>query len=112
MSGGVAYVYEPDREAFVKRCNLGTVELERIESEADVADLRRMLNLHARTTGSAVAAGILEDWDNQLPNFIKVMPTDYKRVLAERMDHDEELEAPAHLEGHIHTAMRVLETTY
>jgi glutamate synthase (NADPH) large chain len=51
-----------------------------------------MLELHREYTASPVAARILDDWPMSLQQFVKVMPTDYKRVLAERKRHDEEVE--------------------
>jgi glutamate synthase (NADPH/NADH) large chain len=51
-----------------------------------------MLELHREYTGSPVAAKILDEWPMSLQQFVKVMPTDYKRVLAERKRHDEEVE--------------------
>jgi glutamate synthase (NADPH/NADH) large chain len=91
MSGGVAYVWDPQRD-FAVRCNTGTVDLEAVAEDEDVAELREMLELHREYTGSSVAAKILDEWPTSLQSFVKVMPTDYKRVLAERKRHDEEME--------------------
>ena len=55
-----------------------------------------MLELHEKYTGSKVAAEVLEGWPEILRQFIKVMPSDYKRVLQERKRHDEEMEATIH----------------
>ncbi len=98
MSGGVAYVYDPE-SAFMPNCNLGMVELEPVEAPWDIKELRAIIEEHQQATGSTVARHILDDWDAQLPQFVKVMPTDYKRVLAERIAHDEEEEATVHMEG-------------
>jgi glutamate synthase domain-containing protein 3 len=83
MSGGIAYVWDP-QERFLENCNLGMVELERIEADEDIDDLKQLIELHQNETGSTVAGDILDRWDETLPQFIKVMPTDYKRVLQER----------------------------
>jgi glutamate synthase (NADPH/NADH) large chain len=91
MSGGIAYVWNPHGD-FESRCNTGTVDLDRVEEDDDIVELREMLELHREYTGSAVAAKILDDWPMSLQHFVKVMPTDYKRVLAERKRHDEEVE--------------------
>ncbi len=93
MSGGVAYVLAPDRDAFRLNCNLGMVELEDVEDDADVAELLEMVELHQQHTGSTVAAKVLREWPGVLKDFVKVMPVDYKRVLLERRAHDEELQA-------------------
>ncbi len=84
MSGGVAYVWASDRDAFRVNCNLGMVALEDVVDEEDVAELLHLIEAHARHTGSTVAANALDRWDNVLSEFVKVMPIDYKRVLAER----------------------------
>jgi glutamate synthase domain-containing protein 3 len=101
MSGGVAYVYDP-RDEFLARCNLGTVELEQVVADADIAELLNLIELHHQYTGSKVAERILSQWPHVLGRFAKVMPTDYKRVLAERQKHDEEIEAAVHIEGHVY----------
>jgi glutamate synthase (NADPH/NADH) large chain len=91
MSGGIAYVWDP-RQDFSAKCNTGTVDLETLAEDEDIVELREMLELHREYTGSPVAARILDEWPASLKQFVKVMPTDYKRVLAERKRHDEEME--------------------
>ena len=95
MSGGVAYVWDPDK-SFGPRCNTGTVDLESIEADEDIVELRELVELHLKYTNSSVAARILDGWPDVLEEFVKVMPTDYKRVLAERKKHDEEMEVAIH----------------
>ena len=82
MSGGIAYIWDRSGN-FEKNCNKGTVLLEPLENRADIKELKSMIEKHAGYTGSTVAQEILSDWSNQLSNFVKVMPTDYKRVLEE-----------------------------
>ncbi len=80
MSGGIAYVW--DREGdFLSRCNLGMVDLEKIDTDDDAAEVRELIDLHLRYTGSTVAARVLADWDILRPQFVKVMPIDYRKVL-------------------------------
>ena len=64
------------------RCNLGMVDLEPLVQAEDVELVRELSARHVRYTESAVAAGILVDWVDTQPRFVKVMPRDYKRVLA------------------------------
>ena len=54
------------------------------------AELRELVDKHFKLTGSTVARAALEDWDNALTEFVKVMPTDYKRVLAEMKKQEEQ----------------------
>lgn len=98
MSGGTAYVWDVDGD-FQLKCNLGTVELERVETDQDLGELLMMIEMHHKYTDSPVARRLIEDWPRTVrKKFVKVMPTDYKRVLMERALHDEEEEAAIHLE--------------
>ena len=91
MSGGVAYVHAPDRDAFRINCNLGLVALEDVIDEEDIAELRGLIERHHNETESPVAADLLDRWDECLAEFVKVMPTDYKRVIQERQRAEREL---------------------
>ena len=91
MSGGVAYVHAPDRDAFRINCNLGLVELEDVVEEEDIAELRGLIEQHHDETESTVAGGLLSRWDEALSEFVKVMPTDYKRVIQERQRAEREV---------------------
>jgi len=82
MSGGVAYVYDPEGK-FLVNCNLEMVEMEEMTDESDVQELRTLIENHHRYTGSAVARNILDHWQKSLTQFHKVMPVDYKRALKE-----------------------------
>ncbi len=80
MSGGIAYVY--DRHGTLSdNLNTEMVELERLVDD-DVEWLRDMLQAHVDATDSPVGQQILTDWDGHMKHFVKVMPRDYKRVLA------------------------------
>ena len=83
MSGGIAYVWDPEGE-FSKLCNLETFELETVSAASDILKLKRLIENHSDYTDSSVARAVLENWEDSLSKFVKVMPTDYKRVLAER----------------------------
>jgi len=61
------------------------VEFEALEVDADIAELKELIQNHFDYTGSSVAKSILENWKENLKQFIKVMPTDYKRVLNEEL---------------------------
>ena len=95
MSGGIAYVWDPTGD-FITRCNLGIVELEKVDSPQDIGELLHLIELHQEHTGSTVAEKILGQWPEIKEQFVKVMPVDYKRVLADRSRHDEEMEAGVH----------------
>ena len=104
MSGGVAYVWDPER-TFKHRCNLSMVELEAIvphaeqlahndqstwhsaqrggERATDESILRQLIEDHFRYTGSFRARDVLGNWETARGQFIKVMPTEYRRALGE-----------------------------
>ena len=83
MSGGIAYVWDPDGN-FLQYCNLGMVDLEKLEEQQDIDEVRRLIERHAEYTGSTVAKRALADWDRTVAQFVKVMPIDYRRVLQQR----------------------------
>jgi glutamate synthase domain-containing protein 2/glutamate synthase domain-containing protein 1/glutamate synthase domain-containing protein 3 len=93
MSGGVAYVLD-ERGDFAERCNMGLVGLE-APSPSDASELRALIEEHGQRTGSPVAGRVLADFDELLAKgaFVKVMPHDYKRVLAEQAE--EQVAVPA-----------------
>jgi glutamate synthase domain-containing protein 2/glutamate synthase domain-containing protein 1/glutamate synthase domain-containing protein 3 len=93
MSGGVAYVLD-ELGDFAERCNMGTVGFE-APSASDAGELRALIEEHGRRTASPVAARVLASFDELLARgaFVKVMPHDYKRVLAEQAE--EKVAVPA-----------------
>ncbi|MCB1878309.1 MAG: glutamate synthase subunit alpha, partial [Chromatiales bacterium] len=126
MSGGIAYVLDGEGD-FEQRCNLSMVELEPIPAEDEAlenldhqggdlethgmvdvrADMTRFDSLRLRTlvekhlhyTNSSRAREILDNWDDYLPKFVKVMPVDYRRALQEMQMQQERSEGAAATEG-------------
>jgi glutamate synthase (NADPH/NADH) large chain len=102
MSGGIAYVLDSDGE-FKRYCNTAMVDLEPVlaESEqqaklprdlwhlgeADEIILRRMIENHARHTGSRRAQALLDAWPDARAKFVKVFPKEYRRALGELAAH-------------------------
>ncbi|MDE2358019.1 MAG: glutamate synthase subunit alpha, partial [Betaproteobacteria bacterium] len=105
MSGGVAYVYDPDG-AFASRCNPSMVSLAPVLAEAeqlraekelaaagkgrllhrgraDEAILRELVERHLRFTGSTLALSMLDAWDAARARFVRVLPNEYLRALSE-----------------------------
>ena len=98
MSGGIAYVLD-EADDFVKRCNGDMIQLEPISTKTagteamaitdvfgdllgdDARRLRTLIERHLHYTASARARQILDNWDEYLPKFLKIMPVDYKRAL-------------------------------
>ncbi len=85
MSGGVAFVLD-EEDRLCKLYNPGMVGLEVVESEDDIALLRGLIERHLELTESTTARRVLENWEELLPRFVKVMPHDLKRVLRERQE--------------------------
>jgi len=82
MSGGIAYIYDV-KGVFANNCNKEMVDLDPVNDE-DAKELYAMIEKHFQHTGSTVAKFVLDDFENQLKNFVKVFPQDYKKVLLER----------------------------
>jgi glutamate synthase (NADPH) large chain len=79
MSGGIAYIYDPDGTA-VERVNLDMVAIESLDAE-DRQWLVDIVARHQSETDSAVAERLLASWGSALGQFVKIMPADYRRVL-------------------------------
>lgn len=82
MSGGISYLLDSDGKSR-NRINCDMVELEKLEDATEIAEIRAMIERFEHYTGSLVAQDVLAHWDENLAKFIKVMPIDYKRALAE-----------------------------
>ncbi|WP_375767813.1 glutamate synthase large subunit [Archangium gephyra] len=83
MSGGMAFVLDRER-SFRERCNLEMVELESLVDESEIWLVHGMIERHLHHTASKLAQRVLDNWERMVPQFVKVMPTDYKRVLQAR----------------------------
>jgi glutamate synthase (ferredoxin) len=81
MSGGIAYVLDEAGD-FAKRVNPQMVGVEKLEDAKEIAEVRTMVEKHLTYTKSTRAKQILDGWDKYVPKFVKVMPKDYKRMLA------------------------------
>jgi len=82
MSGGFAYVLDVDGR-FAERCNMGMVELFKLDDPDEAAEVKQLVQRHVQLTGSELAKSLLGDWSNTLVQFIKVFPSEYRRVLEE-----------------------------
>jgi glutamate synthase (NADPH) large chain len=80
MSGGVAFIFDEQGGFKEKRCNREMVAFDPIDA-AEEADLKQWIENHKKYTGSGVATRILDNWQDSLEKFIKVMPVDYKKAL-------------------------------
>ncbi|HAO98623.1 MAG TPA: glutamate synthase subunit alpha, partial [Fibrobacteres bacterium] len=82
MSGGVAYVFDPDGKN-AGRVNPEMVDLEEVTEAEEAIELKERIERHHEYTGSQTAKEILTNWKANLPKFIKVMPRDFKRAMVE-----------------------------
>jgi len=94
MSGGVAYVHDPDGD-FEQRCNTGMVAVSRDLSDRDESAIRRLVENHAARTDSERAAEMLEDWEDAVSEFAVVMPDAYRDAIDERPEADARRSLPA-----------------
>jgi glutamate synthase (NADPH/NADH) large chain len=82
MSGGVAYVYDPNHK-FDYFCNMDMVEINLVEDNVSRKELLGLISRHAEMTGSKLARMMLDEWSCYVDDFIQVVPIEYKRVLQE-----------------------------
>ncbi len=81
MSGGIAYVLDEQGD-FAQHCNAEMVALEPFENEEEIANVRAMIEQHVKWTGSSKGQEVLADFEHYVPKFVRVMPKDFKRMLA------------------------------
>ncbi len=80
MSGGVAYVLDRSGDFHI-RCNQEQCSLVKLENSSEINELKAIIQRHAQYTDSIVAEKVLNDWENSVTQFVKVLPNDYKRIL-------------------------------
>jgi glutamate synthase (NADPH/NADH) large chain len=80
MSGGIAYIYD-SKSTFRNRCNTEGLNLDPVTEPADITTLKELIENHYNYTLSPQAQRILENWETELPKFIKVLPEEYKQAL-------------------------------
>ncbi len=81
MSGGIAYIYD-EHDTLKQRINTEMVDLDAIEEQKESDEVRAMVEKYVKYTQSKEAQNLLDDWETTVSKMIKVMPVDYKRVLA------------------------------
>ena len=89
MSGGVAYVYNP-KGTFEKQCNLEGLNLDPVTIEEDKIELQSLVENHYNATLSPLAQRLLENWQKELPKFVKVLPEEYRKALI-RLEEEEKV---------------------
>jgi glutamate synthase (ferredoxin) len=82
MSGGVAYIYDP-KKLFEPNCNKEMVEVEDDFDDEDISIIKDLISKHVKYTGSTPGKKIIDNFDAEIKNFVKVMPRDYKKALIE-----------------------------
>ncbi|GAA3512498.1 glutamate synthase large subunit [Aquimarina addita] len=80
MSGGIAYIYD-DKNTFEANCNKEALNLDPVIEQADIEELKTLIENHYNATLSPIAQRILENWENELSKFIKILPEEYKQAL-------------------------------
>jgi glutamate synthase (NADPH) large chain len=94
MSGGIAYVLDTDG-SFALNCNIGMVDLERLDLPDEVSLVRGLIARHVELTGSAIGRRVLDMWAVARQQFVAVMPRDFKRVKAAEAKARSESREPA-----------------
>ena len=80
MSGGIAYVFDENGD-FRTRCNAEMVKLGKIETESEIEFVKTQIFRHIEFTESPIATRILLEWEENLPRFVRVIPTDYEKII-------------------------------
>ena len=80
MSGGIAYVLDEDSHLY-RNLNKDMVSIEKLESKFDIQELKTMIEEHVEATGSERGRKILENFEEYLPKFKKIIPYDYKKMI-------------------------------
>ncbi|TSE07731.1 glutamate synthase large subunit [Aquimarina algiphila] len=80
MSGGIAYIYD-DKKTFEAHCNKESLNLDPVIEQKDIDELKTLIENHYNATLSPLAQRILENWEKELPKFIKIFPEEYKQAL-------------------------------
>ncbi|MGV8905660.1 MAG: glutamate synthase large subunit [Acetobacterium sp.] len=80
MSGGIAYIFDPE-DCFGDTCNSDMVDMVNITDEAELSELKNLIEKHTYYTNSTLGQSILDDFDALSKKFVKVLPRDYKRML-------------------------------
>ncbi|MFC2109726.1 glutamate synthase large subunit [Bacteroidota bacterium] len=81
MSGGIAYIYDPENKFTNGLCNTETIEFEEINTE-HAAELKGLIEKHVLYTDSNRGKELLANWETSLTKFVRIMPTEYKKALA------------------------------
>jgi len=89
MSGGIAYVLDEDG-TFPGRCNHDNVFLEKLEKSEEITEVKAMIEKHLKYTRSQRAQWVLANWIRLEPNFVRIIPRDYKRMM-ENIDRAHEM---------------------
>ncbi|MBS1795180.1 MAG: hypothetical protein JSS81_15080, partial [Acidobacteria bacterium] len=80
-SGGIAYVFDEGAN-FAALCNREMVRLGTLDETSEIEFVRRMIERHVDLTGSGIGRRILDDWENQRGNFVRVIPADYEKIVS------------------------------
>ena len=81
MSGGIAYVLADDADEFKALCNTEMIEFESLDDIEDMNEVSKMILNHFDYTESSKADYVLDNWDEFVKKFVKVIPKDYKRMM-------------------------------
>jgi glutamate synthase domain-containing protein 2/glutamate synthase domain-containing protein 1/glutamate synthase domain-containing protein 3 len=84
MSGGTAYVYDPENVFREVRCNKDGLDLELLFEREDLGILESLIRRHVEFTGSPLGKRLLANWSETVKGFVKVIPQEYKRILEKR----------------------------
>ena len=85
MSGGIGYILPSDEEKFKAQCNMEMIQFEKLSDATEIESVRQLIIQHLEETDSSYALDVLAKWEQFVPQFVKVVPVDYKEML-EKID--------------------------
>lgn len=89
MSGGVAYVYDEGNSLY-RNLNKEMVLMEKVDNKTDCEEIKLMLEKHVKYTNSKKGKAILDNFDQELAKFKKIIPADYKKLITKTSQFEEE----------------------
>ncbi|MFS0875863.1 glutamate synthase large subunit [Solibacillus isronensis] len=86
MSGGIGYILPSDEKKFKAQCNMEMIHFEKLTDKAEIESVRQLIIQHLEETDSSYALDVLAKWEQFVPKFVKVVPTDYK-IMVDKINH-------------------------
>ncbi|WP_044639933.1 glutamate synthase large subunit [Risungbinella massiliensis] len=81
MSGGIAYVLAEEKESFLQNCNLAMVDIQSLQDKKEIKEVQQMIQRHVKYTGSDMGQRVLQNWNERVGKFVKVIAHEYSKMI-------------------------------